>query len=405
MGSIKKVEKRGNVGEPSKDRSERDDNKRTRTGNVFATTINPVGRENTCTWPKCTPATLYYVPVDLVAPAFKYNRPGPFCKGLFYRGVTRNGMRHGSFDVIIGIPDDLSGLPPIREIEFRIELIPEGNCTVGKVSLSIALLNWGVAGQIKELQDKGFIRPSSSPWGSTVLFVRRRMVHLDRSRPYLDKFVIVFIDNILIYSNTREEHVEYLRHVINGNGIHVDPSKIKAVKNWKAPRTLMRTRLFVMREVVAGVIAFAWCDRDWVAKDCLSLCFWDKLCAYECYVEYSVDCMFCLDRMADVYAYPVWCGPALILVLPAVAFRCGLSQTYEASPTIIIDVLEYHFQGEVKEDSLVCVIADLDAVVLLWVNVEQTRCKTTMFMDEDEYKGVSYLACDGVYSFLFENSK
>ncbi|GJU39160.1 putative reverse transcriptase domain-containing protein [Tanacetum coccineum] len=46
-GSIKKVEKRGNVGEPSKDRSGRDDNKRTRTGNVFATTINPVGRENT----------------------------------------------------------------------------------------------------------------------------------------------------------------------------------------------------------------------------------------------------------------------------------------------------------------------------------------------------------------------
>ncbi|GJX18175.1 hypothetical protein Tco_0219007 [Tanacetum coccineum] len=46
-GSIKKVEKRGNVGEPSKDRSGRDDNQRTRTGNVFATTVNPVGRENT----------------------------------------------------------------------------------------------------------------------------------------------------------------------------------------------------------------------------------------------------------------------------------------------------------------------------------------------------------------------
>ncbi|GJR64631.1 putative reverse transcriptase domain-containing protein [Tanacetum coccineum] len=80
-------------------------------------------------------------------------------------------------------------------------------------------------------------------------------------RPYLDKFVIVFIDDILIYPKTQEEHVEHLRlvlellnkeklyakfskcelwlrevqflgHVINGNGIHVDTSKIEAVKNW-----------------------------------------------------------------------------------------------------------------------------------------------------------------------------
>ncbi|GKF71301.1 hypothetical protein Tco_0207415, partial [Tanacetum coccineum] len=46
-GSIKKVEKRGNVGEPRKDKNVRDDNKRTRTVNAFATTVNPVGRENT----------------------------------------------------------------------------------------------------------------------------------------------------------------------------------------------------------------------------------------------------------------------------------------------------------------------------------------------------------------------
>nr|GEV19178.1 reverse transcriptase domain-containing protein [Tanacetum cinerariifolium] len=83
----------------------------------------------------------------------------------------------------------------------------------------------------------------------------------------------VIIDDILIYSKTQEDHVEYLRlvlellkneklyakfsecefwlrevqflgHVINGNGIHVDPSKIEAVKNWKAPRTPYEIELF-----------------------------------------------------------------------------------------------------------------------------------------------------------------
>ncbi|GJS62773.1 putative reverse transcriptase domain-containing protein [Tanacetum coccineum] len=51
-GSIKKVEKRGNMGEPSKDKNGRDDKKRTRTKNAFATTTNPIGRENTGAWPK-----------------------------------------------------------------------------------------------------------------------------------------------------------------------------------------------------------------------------------------------------------------------------------------------------------------------------------------------------------------
>ncbi|GJS99104.1 putative reverse transcriptase domain-containing protein [Tanacetum coccineum] len=93
-------------------------------------------------------------------------------------------------------------------------------------------------------------------------------------RSYLDKFMIVFIDDILIYSKTHEEHVKHLRlvlellkkeklyakfskcefrlrelqflgHVINGNGIHVDPSKIEAVKNWKAPKTLTEVRSFL----------------------------------------------------------------------------------------------------------------------------------------------------------------
>ncbi|GKD39130.1 putative reverse transcriptase domain-containing protein, partial [Tanacetum coccineum] len=87
-GSIKKVEKRGNVGEPSKDRSGRDDNKRTRTVNAFATTVNPVGRENTGTWPKCTTCNSYHAPGGPCRTCFNCNRPGHLARDC--RGVPRN---------------------------------------------------------------------------------------------------------------------------------------------------------------------------------------------------------------------------------------------------------------------------------------------------------------------------
>ncbi|GJY39817.1 putative reverse transcriptase domain-containing protein [Tanacetum coccineum] len=87
-GSIKKVEKRGNVGEPSKDKNGRDDNKRTRTGNAFATTVNPVGRENTGTWPKCTTCNSYHAPGGPCRICFNCNRPGHLARDC--RGVPRN---------------------------------------------------------------------------------------------------------------------------------------------------------------------------------------------------------------------------------------------------------------------------------------------------------------------------
>ncbi|GJT17889.1 putative reverse transcriptase domain-containing protein [Tanacetum coccineum] len=88
-GSIKKnPEKRGNVGEPSKDRNVRDDNKRTRTGNAFATTTNPVGRENAGTVPKCTTCNSYHAPGVLFCTCFNCNRPGHFVKDC--RVVPKN---------------------------------------------------------------------------------------------------------------------------------------------------------------------------------------------------------------------------------------------------------------------------------------------------------------------------
>ncbi|GKF55308.1 reverse transcriptase domain-containing protein, partial [Tanacetum coccineum] len=87
-GSIKKVEKRGNVGEPSKDRGGRDDNKMTKTGNAFATTVNPVGSGNTGTWPKCTICNSYHAPGGPCCTCFNCNHPGHLAKD--YRGVPRN---------------------------------------------------------------------------------------------------------------------------------------------------------------------------------------------------------------------------------------------------------------------------------------------------------------------------
>ncbi|GKC07485.1 hypothetical protein Tco_0999095, partial [Tanacetum coccineum] len=85
-GSIKKVEKRGNVGEPSKDKNGRDDNKRARTGNAFATTVNPVGRENMSTWPKCTICNSFHAPGGLCRTC--YNRLGHLARDC--RSVPRN---------------------------------------------------------------------------------------------------------------------------------------------------------------------------------------------------------------------------------------------------------------------------------------------------------------------------
>ncbi|GKG31833.1 hypothetical protein Tco_0426783, partial [Tanacetum coccineum] len=71
-------------------------------------------------------------------------------------------------------PEDLSGLPPQRQVEFRIDLVP-GATPVAKSPYRLAPSEMQeLSGQLQELQDKGFIRPSHSLWGAPVLFVMKK---------------------------------------------------------------------------------------------------------------------------------------------------------------------------------------------------------------------------------------
>ncbi|GKA53327.1 putative reverse transcriptase domain-containing protein [Tanacetum coccineum] len=259
-------------------------------------------------------------------------------------------------------PEDLSCIPPPRQVEFQIDLVP-GDAPVASTPYRLAPSEMkALAEQIQELSDKGFIRPSSSPWGASVLFVKKKdgsfrmcidyrelnkltvknrypLPRIDdlfdqlqglsvyskidlrssyhqlrvreedilktafRTRyghyefqvmpfgltnapaifmdlmnrvckPYLDKFVIIFIDDMLIYSKNKEEHEEHLKqilkllkneelyakfskcefwipkvqflgHVIDSKGIHVDPAKIKSIKDWASPKSATEISQFL----------------------------------------------------------------------------------------------------------------------------------------------------------------
>ncbi|GJS19291.1 hypothetical protein Tco_0447923 [Tanacetum coccineum] len=71
-------------------------------------------------------------------------------------------------------PEDLPGLPPTRQVEFQIDLVP-GAAPVARAPYRLAPSEMEeLSTQLQELSDKGFIRPSSSPWGAPVLFVKKK---------------------------------------------------------------------------------------------------------------------------------------------------------------------------------------------------------------------------------------
>ncbi|GJW24688.1 putative reverse transcriptase domain-containing protein, partial [Tanacetum coccineum] len=71
-------------------------------------------------------------------------------------------------------PDDLSGLPLVREMEFQIDLILDASPVVKSPYRLAPSEMLELSNQLKELQEKGFIRPSHSPWGAPVLFVKKK---------------------------------------------------------------------------------------------------------------------------------------------------------------------------------------------------------------------------------------
>nr|GFA76330.1 reverse transcriptase [Tanacetum cinerariifolium] len=100
-------------------------------------------------------------------------------------------------------PDELPGIPPVREVEFNIELIP-GAEPISKAPYCMALVELKeLKDQLQELSERGFIRPT------VFMDLMNRIFH-----EFLDKFVIVFIDDILVFSKSKEEHKDHLCTVL-----------------------------------------------------------------------------------------------------------------------------------------------------------------------------------------------
>ncbi|GJZ13890.1 putative reverse transcriptase domain-containing protein [Tanacetum coccineum] len=189
-------------------------------------------------------------------------------------------MAKGYFPEVF--PEDLPGFPLARPVEFQIDLIP-GATPVARAPYRLALFEMKeLSEQLQELSDKGFIRPSSSPWGVPVLFVKKkdgsfrmcidyhrfeiglspaestRTRHSKDDIPNSDKkehkehlkaILELFKKEKLYAKFSKCEFwilkVQFLSHVIDSRGIHVDPTKIESIKDWASPKTPTEIRQFL----------------------------------------------------------------------------------------------------------------------------------------------------------------
>ncbi|GKA47225.1 putative reverse transcriptase domain-containing protein [Tanacetum coccineum] len=127
-------------------------------------------------------------------------------------------------DFLEVFPKDLPGLPPARPVEFHIDLIP-GAALVARAPYRLAPSEMKeLSEQLQELSDKGCALTTVMPFGLTNALAVFMDLMNRVCKPYLDKFVIVFIDDILIYSKDKKEHEEHLKvqflgHVIDSRGL------------------------------------------------------------------------------------------------------------------------------------------------------------------------------------------
>ncbi|GJT32329.1 putative reverse transcriptase domain-containing protein [Tanacetum coccineum] len=131
-------------------------------------------------------------------------------------------------------PEDLPGLPPTRQVEFQIDLVP-GAAPVARAPYRLAPSEMKeLSEQLKELSDKGFIRPSSSPWGAPVLFVKKKDGSFRMCIDYRElnkltvknRYPLPRIDDLFdqlqgssVYSkidlrSEQEEHKEHLKQIL-----------------------------------------------------------------------------------------------------------------------------------------------------------------------------------------------
>ncbi|KAI3706879.1 hypothetical protein L6452_24918 [Arctium lappa] len=159
-------------------------------------------------------------------------------------------------------PEDLTTLPPDRQVEFRIDLV-SGATPIARAPYHLVPAEMKeMMTQLQELLDKGFIRPSTSSWGASVLFVKKKDGSMGMCIDYRElnksmsdheahlRSVLELLKREKLYVKISKyefwlREVQFLGHVVSEDGIKVDPAKINAIKEWEVPKSPSEVRSFL----------------------------------------------------------------------------------------------------------------------------------------------------------------